>query len=112
MIIFQFPPVFVHITHINTAFVCKKANSGVCLFSFGSEESRAVCPAAQGGHFHLNRGPSMPSGVTLATVKTIVPAVSMYEKEVERDSSMPYEETLTQKVNKYPRRVEYVIPKE
>lgn len=44
-------------------------------------EGQGVCPAAQRGHFHLNRGPRVPAGVTLATVKAIVPAVSECEKE-------------------------------
>lgn len=54
----------------------QQANFGVCLLKFESE-GQGVCPAAQRGHFHLNRGPWVPSGVTLATVKTIVPAVSV-----------------------------------
>lgn len=57
--------------------VCQQANFGVCLLSFESGEGQGVCPAAQSGHYHLNRSPWMPSGVTLATVKTIVPAVSV-----------------------------------
>lgn len=44
-------------------------------------EGQGVCPAARRGHFHLNRGPRVPGGVTLATVKAIVPAVSECEKE-------------------------------
>lgn len=44
-------------------------------------EGQGVCPAARRGHFHLNRGPREPGGVTLATVKAIVPAVSECEKE-------------------------------
>lgn len=49
----------------------------VCLLSFEAAKRQGVCPAAQRGHFHLNRGPWVPSGVTLATVKTIVPAVTV-----------------------------------
>lgn len=44
-------------------------------------EGQGVCPAAQRGHFHVNSGPSVPGGVTLATVKAIVPAGSECEKE-------------------------------
>lgn len=45
---------------------------GVFWFFFGYD-SDDICPAAQIGHYHVNRGPQMPSGVTLATVKAIVP---------------------------------------
>lgn len=55
----------------------QRANFGVCLLSFEAAKRQGVCPAAQRGHFHLNRGPWVPSGVTLATVKTIVPAVTV-----------------------------------
>lgn len=58
----------------------QQANVGVYLLDPDSE-GQGVCPAARRGHFHLNRGPSAPGGVTLATVKAIVPAVSECEKE-------------------------------
>lgn len=55
------------------------ANVGVYLQA--PDPGQGVCPAARRGHFHLNRGPSVPGGVTLATVKAIVPAGSECEKE-------------------------------
>lgn len=57
----------------------QEASVGVYLLA--PDPGQGVCPAAQRGHFHLNRGPSVPGGVTLATVKAIVPAVSECEKE-------------------------------
>lgn len=50
----------------------REPNSGSVLVFFGYD-SDDICPAAQIGHYHVNRGPRMPSGVTLATVKAIVP---------------------------------------
>lgn len=67
-----------HKTHGGTDY--QEANVGVYLLGPDSE-GQGVCPAARRGHFHLNRGPSVPAGVTLATVKAIVPAVSECEKE-------------------------------
>lgn len=53
-----------------------------CVFE---SEGQGVYPAAQSGHFHLNRGPWVPSGVTLATVKTIVAAVSVCVRERKKE---------------------------
>lgn len=65
----------------------QQASFGMCLLNSESE-GQGVCPATQRGHFNLNRGPCVPSGVTLATVKTIVPTVSVCEKE--RRSYVPF----------------------
>lgn len=63
------PPALVHTDHMKKHLVYQQENVGVCLLNFDSEEGQGVWPAAQRGHFHLNRGPWVPSGVTLATVK-------------------------------------------
>ena len=76
----------------------RQAHYGVCLLNFESEGGQGVCPAAQSGHYHLNRGPWVPSGVTLATVKTIVPAVSVCVRE-RKDSYVPYRGKTDPKTN-------------
>lgn len=65
----------------------QEANVGVYLLA--PDPGQGVCPAARRGHFHLNRGPSVPGGVTLATVKAIVPAGSECEKERRSKSRSP-----------------------
>lgn len=66
------------------------------LLSFDSG-GQGVCSAAQMGHFHLNRGPWMPSGVTLSTVGTFVPAVTVCGAE-EETSIWPTGQTPTHKL--------------
>jgi len=62
----------------------------VCVFAqlWTRRRTRRLPAAAQRGHFHLNGGPWVHSGVTLATVKTIVPAVCVCERERERKTNV------------------------
>lgn len=90
------PPAPVHTKRIKKHSAHQLADFGMCLLNFEAEEGQGVCPAAQWGHFHLNRGPWVPSGVTLATVITIVPAVWKREAPM----CLP-EESLTSKRTKY-----------
>lgn len=54
-------------------FFSKPISNVYYFFRLESEKGEGVCPLdAQSGHFHLNRGPRVASGVTLATVKSIV----------------------------------------
>lgn len=82
------PPAPVPTNHMKKHSAHQLADFGMCLLNSEAEEGQGVCPAAQWGHFHLNRGPWVPSGVTLATVITIVPAVSVCVKE--RGSYVPF----------------------
>lgn len=62
----------VHISHKTPGGKEQEADVGAYLLGPDSE-GQGVCPAARRGHFHVNRGPSVPGVVTLATVKAIVP---------------------------------------
>lgn len=76
----QYTAAMFHENHTKKYLVWRKANFSVCYCSVLTQGDKA---SAQRGHFHLNRGPWMPSGVTLSTVGTFVPAVTVCGAEEE-----------------------------